>query len=77
MPLLTFSMLWVQLLLALLLACELFVPAQGACYRDVNTGIRLYAYTEPDSHLFGIRMPQLPSTDFVAQLSAPHDSNNG
>jgi hypothetical protein len=40
-------------------------------YIDVVTGITFYALESPTGYLFGMMMPQHPTTDFIAQIVTP------
>jgi cellobiose dehydrogenase (acceptor) len=40
-------------------------------YIDVVTGITFYSLESPTGYLFGMMMPQHPTTDFIAQIVTP------
>ncbi|KAL2162454.1 hypothetical protein VTH06DRAFT_7367 [Thermothelomyces fergusii] len=46
-------------------------------YTDVHTSIRFYGHAEPGGYLFGMVMPERPTTDFIAQLVAPLNHSQG
>jgi cellobiose dehydrogenase (acceptor) len=40
-------------------------------YIDVDTGITFYGLESPTGYLFGMMLPQHPTTDFIAQIVTP------
>lgn len=70
-----------SILKTLLLASATAAPSQGRSltdsYTDADTGITFHGYASPPSYLFGMVLPQQPTTDLIVQLVSPLTEGGG